>query len=399
MNNHFKNVIILVTFIFLTIFNSNFFIKNKLNTYFEIFSYLMLCCEVMYFLVKEKDDETNKTIIRFLVVFFLLSIGIMIQIGLPFNTKIRLLFTSFVIACVTTCSKKLLGSHGLIRMSAYGIMIGIAISSFLSLIAGIPLQDVVKEGIFNIGFNGGIQYKNFFATTVLASFMGLYIYRKSEKKSVMDNVMMIIQVLLIFLSSSRGTMILLCFFFAFSNCGKFFKKYNKAIHSNTKIKTVTITLTMVIIALTLCVGLHYVKNSSTYMYRARGVYNYVDFYKNDPYHLIFGDSKSAFEDPKVNYVWNIRKHLKKYDGSYEMGFINVLIKNGIVGLIGYLLIFVFYFKKFFQRREKNIFIISLLVTLLFSSLVESYVCNIHAIFGVFCYILINSLLFMEGGNK
>ena len=267
------------------------------------------------------------------------------------------------------------------------------------------IEKVYSNALSNVGFNGGIIYKNYYGAILVASFIGIFIYYSNYKKRKIDFVSLILIFCCLIMSNSKGGLLLLLLFvglyfaiFKWKILDKFKvkeKKYNKVI---------LVMLTILLMIILMILGYKYIlSNSSTYAYRIRGVVNYISFYKNDLFHLMFGNSEMAFRDSEYSYVENIRIFLTQngmngYEGSYEMGFINVLIKNGIVGIIGFVFIYIIIIHRAKRRNliEKQ-YIYMIILVLLVSSLVESYVCNIHAIFGISCYMFINGLL--EIGKK
>jgi hypothetical protein len=131
-----------------------------------------------------------------------------------------------------------------------------------------------------------------------------------------------------------------------------------------------------------------VKSSSTYGYRFRGVRNYLNYAKGDWFHLIFGNAEMAWSGAGAHYVQTIQKTVG-WDGTYEMGFINTLIKNGVLGLGGFAVMYVHLIRVTLKSKKSEFcrMNLTLLSVLLVSALVESFVCNIHSIFGVYCYLV------------
>ena len=72
---------------------------------------------------------------------------------------------------------------------------------------------------------------------------------------------------------------------------------------------------------------------------------------------------------------------------------NVLIKNGLIGFIGYFLIFRNYVKTSLKLHNEKLKIIAFAIIICFiiSSFVESYVANINHLFTVFIYLLLANI--------
>lgn len=377
-----KKSIILITVILLTTGNSSALISKGVNSYVEYFAYFLLIVEVWLCYLNQFTRTTVKDILlKFIPVIFFFSIGLILQ-DMPNGTKLRLIFTMFAIATTMLPAEKYLNGFVYIRSASYGIFVGTIITTLLALATHVSLWEYSHEGFLNYGFTGGIQYKNYYAAAVIASFMGLFLYNKYEKIRKMDLIVMGVEILLIFISNSRGGYLILFAFLIFSNIDllKYIRKKDRAIFL-----LIVITV-MVLVAYQLYIAIAF--NSGTYMYRIRGVLNYLTYCDGDVFKLLFGDAAMAFKDGSARYVWTIRANVGA-DGSYEMGFINVLIKNGIIGIIGYAFVYFHFIKTIIKEKAWKYKVpnIAILCTLLVSSLVESYVCSIHAIFGVYCYLV------------
>ncbi len=397
-----KAKIIFLTFILLTLGNSKFLINVGINSYVELIGYILLAIEIWFYALKEMPKKGLLSLFKiFSVLLILFSIGICLQ-PLKLFIKLRLLFTMFMMATITVPSKKYLNSLNGVRMASYGVLIGIFGAILLSIIGNVPLSEISHEGFLNFGFNGGLQYKNYYAATLLASFMGIYTYHKYEKKNRLDTLIMILQVMLLLLSSSRGGYLLFILFFILINFDWIVQLYHRIDKNSfvTKHKWQLIVFVIVLFIVGCFGASKLICNSATYMYRVRGVQNYISFYKNDWFHLLFGNAQMAFGNPDIPYVTAIRIAINGFDGSYEMGFINVLVKNGIIGILGYIWVYIMIIQSTKKMRENKykIPVIAVLTVLLFSSLVESYVCSLHGIFGVYCYLFMLGICGIDATN-
>lgn len=158
----------------------------------------------------------------------------------------------------------------------------------------------------------------------------------------------------------------------------------------------TITFISIIVLLFCSIFLYkFVISSDSYAIRLRGLTNYLQIYKYDYFHLWFGNAEMAWGSGG-NYVDNVRAALG-WDATVELSIVSILVKNGFLGLIGYLIIFLNYFKMYFTSRYEKYktCILSLTICLLFSALVENYITNTHVIFGVYMYCLINGFKGIE----
>ena len=388
-----KNVVIFTTFMLLVLSEALFFQKNGINTIANFISCFILSIGVFVTfitnIIKQKKYKFKLflTIILFLIIFGLIVIGAFFQ-STSLIAKARIIYPALILTTVMILSKNYLNSFQLIRSASYGIFAGLLLSTTLAIINNISVLEVAHESLFNYGLNGGLQYKNYFAASLLASFIGIMLYCYKNKFNYFDIVLMIIITGLIFMSASRGTYLLFASFIIIL----FFDFIKNKIKKLSLNKKVFITILFTILILTgIVFAIIFVLNSGTYLYRIRGVNNYLNYYKDDLFHLVLGNSEVVFRGSSDVYVDILRSTIEGYNGSFEMGFINVLIKNGILGLIGYFIAYMYMIINL-VKNKKNIFLgIGILIVLLMSSFVEAYVCSIHAIFGIYCYLVITGL--------
>lgn len=384
-----KQLLIFITMAILCMGNSKYLIVKGINSYVEYAGYFLLMCGIAYYFLKKQNECKLRLVhIIFGVVVILFSIGIIVQ-PLSVSVKVRLVLTMITIASAAIIAENYINSFADIRAASYGVLAGMTGAMLLSVANRVSLFDNVNEGILHIGFNGGLEYKNYFAGSVLASFMGIsLVYKYGQEtqcnKKYKDLFILLLETVLILLSSSRGGYILFAVFLAVINFDKL-----RVLRRNKFLEAICF---VIIILAGIWFFYAYVLGSDTYLYRIRGVLNYFEYHKSDWFHLLFGNAEMAYEGGGMSYVDNIRATVG-WNGTYEMGFINAMIKNGILGIIGYFIIFVyiiFVCIKCGSGKQRTV-CFSVLVTLLVSSLVESYVCNIHTIFGIYCYMVMSGL--------
>ena len=395
-----KYYFMFMTAFLLTISDSTVFISvgiNKIITFLAC-TFLFIQILISYLDSKHrKSAESMKGIAICLIGIFFLCLGSLLQYD-SIGILLRIVFPAIILISSITISDNYENSYLAIKTFSYGIFVGIAMIFIVALLGEVPVIEKTAEGILKTGLNGGFQYKNYFAATALSGFMGLFICLLKDKKTIVDISLMIIEILMILLSGSRGTVLMLLIF-VFMMLGSkhivnFINNFRRLI-CNKKERIIILVSLFILLAI---IAILIVSQSSTYSYRIRGVKNYFEFYNNDCFHLIFGNSSLVFKGESSQYVAIIRSVINGFDGSYEMGFINVIIKNGLLGLVGYILCYVYMIKKIINKKNSYI-CISIFILLMISSLVEAYVCSIHTIFGLQCYLLINGIANIGDNEK
>ena len=275
------------------------------------------------------------------------------------------------------------------RIIAYGMFAAVLFSMVLSLMFNNPLVGRNVEGTFGIYayFNGGIQDKNV-ATVMLAIIISLTIcHRIGNDRRNTDQTLIAISLLIILLSHSRGAWVHTFVFYAALNyrvLRKFRKKYRWFIFVIAVFAVVLLGISMYQNAFS---------RSETYMYRVRGWLNYIDMYKDDINTLIIGNGKIAY-DQREEYTRAIRA-VTGWNGSLEIAWLNILIKNGILGIVGFVLIFIKGFRTALKCKDMNVtsVYLAIIVTLLITSFVSTYMQNVHQFFGIYSYI---AMSFFQG---
>lgn len=390
INKH--RFIIFISFFFITMGEGNFFISIEKNNIFLYLGYAILLLNIYWnFIIKNRKIPRKSLFFRFILVIFLFNIGIYMQPLLDNMIKIRLIFSMIIIASIAMLSEGYIKSFVDIKKASYGILWGITISTIISIFTGTTLVGTAYEGLLGgYGFNGGLDDRNFFAAATIAGFAGIYICNKFEEKTNLDKVMLIYAFILLISSNSRGGYILFLLFLLVINYEKLYiiKKSQRKI------------LVALVCVLTVLGGIYFYNtialNSGTYMYRVNGLLNLIEYYSNEYFYILFGMSGIAFDDNGQSYMENVRSVLG-WDGTTELAILNIFIKNGLFGLLGYIIIFIYFIKRFLEIKvlRYKIPILALVMVLLVSSLSETYMVNINLIFGVFCYIAIAGTCGME----
>lgn len=384
-----KKTFVLNLAVFIIVLSESVFAaNNSVDSLLEYIGYGFLLLYVCWsFLIHEKRKIGKITLSIILII--LTSVGFLIQ-DLSIRRKIILLFTTVAIAMIACISGKTIQTDESNRRLAYTIFGSIVFSAVLAIVSGIGIVDSVDsvEGglfAFSGGLNLGMKFKNYFAADLIAVFLGIYFYYRNVEKKRIDKIMLCIIALLIFMSNSRGGILLFVVALLMLNyrvLGKIAKKQRKL-------------LVVVIFVVGAFVGLYFynnvILNVSTYAYRYRGLVNFLNHFSDDRYHMLLGISEKVY-DQKLDYVLSVRT-ITGFDGSLEMAWLNILVKSGLLGIVGYVLLYVEWIKITVKKKDivKKTELITIITVLLFSSLVEAYIQSMHCIFAIYLYLMINKI--------
>ncbi|EHZ27271.1 putative membrane protein [Streptococcus pneumoniae GA14688] len=176
-----------LSFFGIVLSSSQVIVNLGLSSIIQYISYFMLMLCVFLTLIKNTLNVFANRIIYFLIISFLFIIGINLQ-NLPLSRKIYLSFSMLIISSLSTLPIKLINNLSDLRRISYYLLHSIFLSVFLGLVFKISLVTVAVEGIgFSYGFNGGLTHKNFYAITILVSYILLYVSRKYDAKHQIDS--------------------------------------------------------------------------------------------------------------------------------------------------------------------------------------------------------------------
>lgn len=381
--NRNRAVLCLAVF-FLTLSNSVFFIDIGVSKMLEYTGFLIILIGIYSGLLTNMRKEYN--IKFFLIIMVLFSVGLVIQ-NLSISKKISLILSMFILASVSIFPCKFIRTGRDIHAIGLTTLFGIFISTIIGILGGNSLQtEAVSGWLYGSGFNGGLEHKNYLSFNAIAIFVTIYFYYKYERNKKIDIALVIISIFLLITTNSHGAYIVFAFTLFLLNGKRFL---------TVKINQRLIFYTVIIILASLFgyVIIKYLGNNvETYSYRVRGMINYVNKYASDPFHVVFGDASMAFYSG--DYSANVRRFLG-YDGTTELAILNILIKNGTLGLLGYILIF----RRYFINRPRNIsysfFYVVILLQFIMSALVETYIANINMVYTIIMYLFLSNITMLH----
>lgn len=380
-----KDILPFLGFFLITIGNGKYLGAKfgDLIEYLGIAVLLILC----YWPSKTNHVSITETI-KVLLLTLLLSIGAFIK-GAPTKACYMIALTSFALMSFALKSQSVLSTNKRIKIAANAIFSGAVFSALIGSITGtLGLTLGSDESIVGILYVSGFQVKNYCGGIWMLLFVLNYIYFKrtnriNTKRSVYT--LCAISIFLI-LSGSKGACVLCVLFVLGVN-------YNKIVSLKKEQKKVFgVIFGAILILMAIYLYNNILINIKTYAYRMRGFQNLLDYMLDDSKRLMFGISDIAYADNGNTYVNNIRSFLG-WEASVEMAHVNILIKNGLLGVFPYIMIYKSYIseKKYLNSVDKSI-LLALIILMLISGFVETYIVSIHYVVGPVLYCLVNGII-------
>ena len=343
-----KDILPFLGFFLITIGNGKYLGAKfgDLIEYLGIVVLLILC----YWPSKTNHVSITETI-KVLLLTLLLSIGAFIK-GAPTKACYMIALTSFALMSFALKSQSVLSTNKRIKIAANAIFSGAVFSALIGSITGtLGLTLGSDESIVGILYVSGFQVKNYCGGIWMLLFVLNYIYFKrtnriNTKRSVYT--LCAISIFLI-LSGSKGACVLCVLFVLGVN-------YNKIVSLKKEQKKVFgVIFGAILILMAIYLYNNILINIKTYAYRMRGFQNLLDYMLDDSKRLMFGISDIAYADNGNTYVNNIRSFLG-WEASVEMAHVNILIKNGLLGVFPYIMIYKSYIseKKYLNSVDKSI---------------------------------------------
>lgn len=345
------------------------------------------------------SDQTRVVVMRLAALLAAFSIGIALQ-GLPVGTVVRLEASMILIGFLLWGSPDFF-SLAYSDMASKGVLAGLIITLLLAAAGGQSLVGFVGESaLLGFGFNSGMASKNFAAITAFGalSVQTICCIKQKFRNCLHRYVVAALLLAVIVLSGSRTTQIV-CLFFYSVIVWRFYIPYCITRGHIQLAKWLKRALIFGYLAGGI-VGLLLVLNSGTYAYRYRGLTNYLNMYGNDVYHMVLGNGKMAFGNGDLSYVEAVRGNTG-YSGTVELPILSVLIKNGIIGLVGYIVAYAWWIKKICkeERQGNKGALIALIGSLLVSAIVENFIVNVHIVYMPLTFSTMWALVRLENNNE
>lgn len=356
------------------------------DSFFEYLGLGLLLLGCLARFLKGKHRFTTSAFMLLVLVMILFNAGLLLQ-NLPFGRILKLIISMGILTVIAIFPSDYIWSLPDLRMIGIGLLVGTVFSTLAALLSGVSVITPASEGfLVAFGYNGGFEHRNYFSYSMIASFTAFYIPYRYGKKDKLDLVFMLVSLMLLLLTNSRGAYIVFAAFVVLDNCTRVtIPWYGKKL---TPGQAAVITCIVAIPAYAVLVMI-----SETFYFRINGLVNYLETFGTDVFHMIFGNAEIAFRETGMSYDQNIREVIG-WDGSVELVLLNILIKNGLLGLVGYVLIFLRYFLGVRTIRDIRYqsLLYALLLSFVLSAFVESFLANINYAYGTFNYTMIAGLL-------
>lgn len=381
-----RDVPLFLSLFILTVAGSTWAVNHNLDRMLEYVSYAVLLMDISLNFIRSRIIENKwKRITLFCLVTLLFSLGLCVQ-QMPFGKLFPLLMTMIAISVSSLLSESYLDSYHRIKIASDAIIWGNIVALALSVLFGYTVIQMHSEmNIF--AFSGGIYIKNYFGADMVIILIGYYLAeRKSPKKSQI--IIIAITALFLLLSNSRGALIMFAVFITTVQ----FTVVRRITKHQRKLFTVTALLLYAVIFVILFQEI--ALNSVNYMMRIKGFENYINHPDTNITMLFVGNARELYMS-SLDYVTQFRK-LYGWDGTAEFALLDILIKNGIIGLIGYIVIFYIFIHTFLKSEnwEHKSAGIAIAAMILASMLVETFIQTIHSPVGIYCYLVMGGIMGM-----
>ncbi len=390
-----KDIFLFLSFFILTLAGSSWAYEAGTVQILEYAAYaILLACICLSFLMSKQIENKERKFCLFLVVLLLMSVGLCFQ-RFSFGRIFSLIVTMLAISVSALLSEDYLNSYQRMKIASDAVLCGTIVSLVLALFEGYSV--VRRHSEVTVGyayaFSGGMSIKNTFGAEMVVVFIGNYIAERYDRRTISRKIIMVYAILMLLLSNSRGAVMMLMMFLL--------SRHISIVRSISKRqrKQVTITLVMLCAAIFLVLFQEIALNSFNYMMRIQGFLNYINHKDTNLIRLLLGNAGEVYST-EFDYVTQFRR-IYGWNGSAEFAMLNILIKNGLVGLFGYVIVFYILIKTFVKSEswEYKTVGIAIAMMLLLSALVEDYIQNIHSPVGIYCYLVMGGFAGMSVRNQ
>ena len=381
-----KKAVLFIVFFTITIGNGKYILDrfgNKIEYIGLLILLLSALLDVFFNFFKNKKEFKKN--IKMILLSIIMSIGAF-HYDIATVSKMTILLSSLLLLNYSRFSEIFIDNNAKIKIIGDALIFGMLINSIIGILTGtLGLHYNSGLSFIKILFLSGMKVKNYCGGIWLTSYILYYVHYYINGTLKKHRIRFAILTILLLLSGSKGAILLAIIFLFCINYKKIFNFKGK------QGKLVYAIIVVLIITGGVYVYNNFLVNISTYAYRMRGMNKLLDIYKNDVSKLIYGMSNIAYDNTGFDYTINMRNFFG-WDASVEMAYVNILIKNGLLGLLVYFIVFKDIIKKYknTSRKTKSI-VYSILVVMLLSGFTETYIASIHYVVGPTLFCLINGI--------
>lgn len=346
----------------------------------KILIYLGMFILLMYILgttCRNIKLTMNKDKCIFIVLLILLSLGIIVQKDLSVMQKISPLISFFIMLVFYVYGYHLLNDFKIIRLFGYTILVTFIMSMIFTPLLGGEIVTIPTEGM-SYALTAGLGHKNASSICIFSAYMAISSYFKFVEKNKADCIAIVLLIIFMLAGASRATWILMLVYTALLNQDVFYK-----------IKKESRFIFYIFLMMFICLcGYVFISmiimESASYGFRFLGLWSYLNQYGTDANVMLFGHGDILYNSNYGDYdhrIWILLGGI----GTFEIAYLDVLAKNGLLGLIVYLYVyFIPIFKGFKSKLKQNkIMFFSLSITALISGMVDIFITQIIYPYAVF----------------
>lgn len=243
------------------------------------------------------------------------------------------------------------------------------------------------EDGYGLAFVVGNWHKNTLGICLFAGEISLILYSAIEHRLKKENGWKILlYIFLIIIAKNRTGMVLNAVVFAIVGSyivgQRIVKKQRKGFYRIAFLLGIIVAI----------VGILWLSRYSfNFSIRLKTLYIYIELYGDKMFEMLFGQSGTIYASDRGYFdSW---RALTGSEGTFEIGYLNILVKNGLVGLITYCFMMFYPLMSAMKAKDgRKIYLLMLvIVPLFFSGIIELFIQNIKVYYSVFCWSAISMI--------
>lgn len=379
MNVCLKKIYIFWGFFLILLSLSDVFDGTVTETIMLYMGYLFILVPAYVRMLKRKTKYNVRFVLFFGLLLLLISFGVLVS-DINLLKKVNLIVSYMIMISFVLVSGNLLTDIEDLRVCSYAIFFAFIIATVLAIATNTPYYTYRTEDM-KYAFTAGLGHKNYSGAAAFAALTGIYINKHFGKRIQGDTILLFISLSLIIVSQSRTVWIMTGVFFFLAKSDFIIKMIKK-----NKIAMIILGTICLVVSVNVLKTL-----SMSFYYRFLGMIDYFSTYLREPRQFLLGNAGIVYSS-KNTYQLNLLSAFGGM-GTTEMGLFNILVRNGFIGLISYILILASFYCTVEKRKKTDYLRIALLliVPLIVSAFSELYIVSIKLTYTVFCWCSISCL--------